>query len=164
MIEQLPYEQWNEKKSELEQKYGIILLSDVLYKKEQWEKFNNWFEEQIKPFRIFIHDDNKCSVLLDQDDYWYDWISERKTNSSFFGDGHDYENAFKEYLDENFNDLNKKLKYDSENGMFCVYCDDIKDAEIVSYELSLLYKDEEKMINLIKNTKEKYYYEQDIKI
>lgn len=55
--------------------------------------------------------------------------------------------------------LNERLDYDSENGMFCVYCKSLKDAELVANELSLLYNNENKMLELIKNTKIKYQYE-----
>ena len=40
--------EWLKKKAELEQKYKIIFLSDVLYKKEEWEKFEKWYENQNK--------------------------------------------------------------------------------------------------------------------
>lgn len=36
---------WLEEKEKLEKKYGVIYLSDVLYKKEEWEKFDKWYEE-----------------------------------------------------------------------------------------------------------------------
>ena len=48
--------------------------------------------------------------------------------------------------------------------MFCVYCKKLFDAEEVAYELSKLYKNENKMIEWIKSTKEKYGYSFDIKI
>ncbi len=60
--------------------------------------------------------------------------------------------------------LNKSVDYDSENGMFCVYCKSLEDAKLVATELSTLYNDENKMLELIKNTKEKYQYEFDIDV
>ena len=60
--------------------------------------------------------------------------------------------------------LNSKLNYDSENGMFCVYTDDIRIADEVAYKLSQLYKDEDKMIELIKDTKANYGYVFDVHI
>lgn len=65
---------------------------------------------------------------------------------------------------ENFYDLNERLKYDSENGMFCVYCKNKEDAKKVAYELSCLYKNEKEMISLIKIIKEKYEYSFDTDI
>ncbi len=103
-------------------------------------------------------------VILYQSDYCYDWVDEEKTESCYYGDGHCYEDAFRDYLENNFSELNKRLEYDSENGMFCVYCQNKKDADKVAHELSLLYNDEIKMINLIKNTKKKYSYVFDVRI
>lgn len=40
-------DEWLKKKAELEEKYGIIFLSDVLYKPEEWEKFEKWYENNI---------------------------------------------------------------------------------------------------------------------
>lgn len=48
--------------------------------------------------------------------------------------------------------------------MFCVYCKSLEDAKLVATELSTLYNDENKMLELIKNTKEKYQYEFDIDV
>ena len=39
-------DEWLKKKSELEEKYGIIFLSDVLYKPEEWEKFEKWYQDR----------------------------------------------------------------------------------------------------------------------
>lgn len=60
--------------------------------------------------------------------------------------------------------MNNKLNYDSENGMFCVYTNDMKIADEVAYKLSALYKDENKMIELIKDIKNKYGYVFDVHI
>ena len=142
-----------------------ILYSDIVYKPEEYELFSEWFENAIKPFSITHYDeDSDFSVILWQDDYWYDWLEEIKTENNHYGDGHCYEDAFKDYVESNFNDLHKRIKYDSENGMFCAYCNDIKDAEELTYELVTLYKDEFKMLNLIKETKQKYGYQFDISI
>ena len=48
--------------------------------------------------------------------------------------------------------------------MFCVYTDDIRIADEVAYKLSQLYKDEDKMIELIKDTKANYGYVFDVHI
>lgn len=130
--------------------------------KDKCTEFALLFEEQIKPFKIIEHD-NYYSVILDQSDYQYNWLSE-VIEQSYYGDGHCYNDLFNDYLSSNFSKLNKKLNYDSENGMFCVYCKNLFDAEEVAYELSKLYKNENKMIEWIKNSKEKYDYSFDIKI
>ena len=42
----LSTEEWLQKKAELEKEYGIVFLSDVLYKPEEWEKFETWYENR----------------------------------------------------------------------------------------------------------------------
>lgn len=44
----IPTDEWLKKKDELEVKYGIIFLNDILYKQEEWEKFETWYEANIK--------------------------------------------------------------------------------------------------------------------
>ena len=140
-----------------------LFLSDVLYKEKEYKKFESWFNKQISPFKIISFKDENFSVLLDQSDYCYDWVNEIKSNIPY-GDGHCYNDAFFEYLEKSSSSLNNKLNYDSENGMFCVYTNDIRIADEVAYKLSNLYKDENKMIELIKETKEKYGYIFDVHI
>ncbi len=111
------------------------------------------------PFEIFEYNKNLYAVLLDQEDYCYDWVLEKKTISCRYGDGHCYNDAFHDYLEQKNTSLNERLDYDSENGMFCVYCKSLKDAELVANKLSMLYNNENKMLELIKNTKIKYQYE-----
>ena len=41
-------DEWLKKKAELEEKYGIIFLSDVLYKPEEWEKFEKWYADKLQ--------------------------------------------------------------------------------------------------------------------
>lgn len=140
-----------------------LFLSDVLYKEKEYKKFESWFNKQISPFKIISFKDENFSVLLDQSDYCYDWVNEIKSNIPY-GDGHCYNDAFFEYLEKSSSLLNNKLNYDSENGMLCVYTNDIRIADEVAYKLSNLYKDENKMIELIKETKEKYGYIFDVHI
>ena len=142
-----------------------ILYSDIVYKEKEYKLFDKWFNKQIKPFDV-DHFDDDCpySVTLYQNDYWYDWVEEKKIKQNKYGDGHCYNDAFNYYLGSNKPDLNNRLQYDSENGMFCVYCRNMQDAEEVAYELSKLYKNEEKMIELIKQIKQVYGYEFEIDI
>lgn len=107
------------------------------------------------PFNI-TNLDNCFSVTLYHDKYCYDWEQEAKINHVRYGDGHCYDKLFHDYLEKNNHDLNSKLTYDSENGMFCVYCKNKKDANTVATILSSLYNNEDKMIELIKETKKKY--------
>ncbi len=45
-IEDLEIKEWTKQKKELEQKYGILFLDDVLYK-EEWNKFEEWYKNYI---------------------------------------------------------------------------------------------------------------------
>ena len=140
-----------------------LFLSDVLYKEKEYKKYETWFNKLISPFRIHDFENGQFSVSLDQSEYWYDWNEEIKSDSPY-GDGHCYNDAFYDYLGKVSKTLNSKLNYDSENGMFCVYTDDIRIADEVAYKLSQLYKDEDKMIELIKDTKANYGYVFDVHI
>lgn len=148
---------WVKNQQDIKEKYHVILLDDVLYKDSEWKKFDKWFMDYIKPFHIMKHDKDTFSVFLEQSDYHYDWLQEKKIEPNY-GDGHCYNDLFRDYLNTKDTNLNSRLNYDSENGMFCVYCKNKKDAEEVCFELSKLYKDEDKMIQLIKDTKQKYNY------
>lgn len=140
-----------------------LFLSDVLYKESEYIKFDEWFNERIKPFRLFNYENRTYSVLLDQSNFCYDWVDEVKGHS-LYGDGHCYNDLFNDYLEKNYNELNNQLSYDSENGMFDVDSDDMRIADSVAWILSKLYNNEKKMIELIKETKEKYNYQFNIKI
>lgn len=39
------------KRVEIEQKYNIVLLSDVLYKRKEWEKFEKWYSDRQKEIK-----------------------------------------------------------------------------------------------------------------
>lgn len=45
---------WGEKIEKLKKKYGVVLLNDILYKKEESIKFNNWYNENIKQNKVEI--------------------------------------------------------------------------------------------------------------
>ena len=143
-----------------------LLYSDIVYKEKEYELFDNWFQNEIKPFKVFDNNDSTYSVILDQSNYFYDWLEEKKKDKVIYGDGHCYEDAFKQYLESELNSLAERINYDSENGMFCANCDDIKDAEELAYELSIVYKNEDNMLDLIKRTKEinGYEFERNINI
>ena len=54
----IPSDEWLKKKEELENKYGIIFLSDVLYKPDEWRKFEIWYKERIHTFIIELWENN----------------------------------------------------------------------------------------------------------
>ena len=47
----LNVEEWLSKRKEIENKYKIVLLSDVLYVREEWEKFDKWYNNKTKNTR-----------------------------------------------------------------------------------------------------------------
>ena len=131
---------------------GIITFSDIIYNEKEYNNFLKWFEESIVPFDIIELFDSGYSIILDQEYYEYDWLTESRTKSNY-GDGHDYEFIFKLFISDKLSYLNSSLKFDSENGMFCVSCNDIEKVIELIYELSCLYKNENKMIKLIRKGK-----------
>ena len=68
---------------------------ELFKNKDKCTEFALLFKELIKPFKIIKNDDN-YSVILDQDDYQYDWLSEVKEKSCY-GDGHCYNDLFSDY-------------------------------------------------------------------
>lgn len=70
-INNLPNEKWLEKKKKLENKYNIVNLSDILYKPEYWEKYEEWYNEQHLHRKVEIvdtwtsdYDDIRCNAIL----------------------------------------------------------------------------------------------------
>ena len=69
----LPYEQWIDEEMKLRQKYKIIFLSDILYKNQEWDKYEKRFNEEYKNRKIEIlgtwdsdFDDIRCNAILYQ--------------------------------------------------------------------------------------------------
>lgn len=54
----LESQEWDKQKKKLEQKYGIIFLSDVLYNPEEWNKFESWYEQKSKTYVIEMWENN----------------------------------------------------------------------------------------------------------
>lgn len=59
---------------QLKNKYNVVLLDDVLYKNEEWVKYNNWYNEnhlhkKVKIMEIWHtdYDDVRCYAFLYQD-------------------------------------------------------------------------------------------------
>ena len=144
--------------SEENNKGRVINYSDMILSSEEYNKFQDWFADEIKPFKIVGYDD-MFSVVLDEKDFCYDWENEKVTDTPYYGDGYCYEDAFCKYIEDNNKALNDGLNYDCEMSMFCVYCDSVTTASEVAYMLSELYKNEDKMLEIIKELKEKYDYE-----
>ena len=47
-INNLEADEWLKKKDELENKYNIVRLDDVLYKQKEFEKFDDWYQTKEK--------------------------------------------------------------------------------------------------------------------
>jgi len=69
-----PPNEWNKRSNELKQRYGVILLDDILHKREQWNKYENWYNENYLGRNIKIlnmwptdYDDIRCNAILYQD-------------------------------------------------------------------------------------------------
>lgn len=74
LYKDLPYDEWDIKEKELRKKYGVILLSDILYKKNEWEKYENWYNEKIENKKVEVlntwgtdYDDIRCNAILYKD-------------------------------------------------------------------------------------------------
>lgn len=74
-ISDLPNDKWVEKKKELENKYNVVYLSDILYKSKYWEKYEEWYNEQHLHRKVEIvdtwtsdYDDIRCNAILYEND------------------------------------------------------------------------------------------------
>lgn len=73
-IWELPPDSWNDESNKLKEKYGVILLDDVLHKPDEWEKFEDWYNKyhlhrNIEILGTWITDygDMRCNAILYQD-------------------------------------------------------------------------------------------------
>lgn len=74
-IWKLPPTKWNDKANQLKEKYGVILLDDVLHKSEEWAKYEDWYNKNHLHRIIKIlgtwstdYDDIRCNAILYQDE------------------------------------------------------------------------------------------------
>lgn len=111
-----------------------LLLSDLYYKEKEYNKFDKWFRNYIKPFEIMKIDD-KYSLTLDQEHFDKD-IFKSRYNDNIAGTGYDYESLFRTFIDSKLPHLSREFYFDSEAGMFCAYSDNIKSIEELAFELS----------------------------
>ena len=54
LVMQKSPEIWQDEENKLRNEFNITLLSDVLYKKEEWDKYDKWFNEDYKKRKIEI--------------------------------------------------------------------------------------------------------------
>lgn len=124
----LDYENFDIKNKELKNKYGITLLSDILYNEKNWNKYLKWFDKQLEPFKIIKHSDSLFSIILNEKD-----IDKSIFKYKFTGNGYDFENLFRSYVENKLPKLSNELRYDSEAGMFSAFSDSEKPLEKIAY-------------------------------
>ena len=107
-----------------------ILYSDIVYKQKEYEMFDKWFDDNIKPFVIVNHTDKYYSLILDQVYFDKDIFYKNEVN------GYDYEELIKSYVSKKLEHLELELNFDSETGMFAVTSKDIKVIEELAYSFS----------------------------
>lgn len=127
-LSSLDYENFDIKNKELKNKYGITLLSDILYNEKNWNKYIKWFGKQLEPFKIIKHSDSLFSIILNKKD-----IDKSIFKYKFTGNGYDFENLFRSYVENKLPKLSNELRYDSEAGMFSAFSDSEKPLEKIAY-------------------------------
>lgn len=127
-LSSLDYENFDIKNKELKNKYGITLLSDILYNEKNWNKYIKWFGKQLEPFKIIKHSDSLFSIILNEKD-----IDKSIFKYKFTGNGYDFENLFRSYVENKLPKLSNELRYDSEAGMFSAFSDSEKPLEKIAY-------------------------------
>lgn len=127
-LSSLDYENFDIKNKELKNKYGITLLSDILYNEKNWNKYIKWFGKQLEPFKIIKHSDSLFSIILNEKD-----IDKSIFKYKFTGNGYDFENLFRSYVENKLPKLSNELRCDSEAGMFSAFSDSEKPLEKIAY-------------------------------
>lgn len=127
-LSSLDYENFDIKNKELKNKYGITLLSDILYNEKNWNKYIKWFGKQLEPFKIIKHSDSLFSIILNEKD-----IDKSIFKYKFTGNGYDFENLFRSYVENKLPKMSNELRYDSEAGMFSAFSDSEKPLEKIAY-------------------------------
>ena len=127
-LSSLDYENFDIKNKELKNKYGITLLSDILYNEKNWNKYIKWFGKQLEPFKIIKHSYSLFSIILNEKD-----IDKSIFKYKFTGNGYDFENLFRSYVENKLPKLSNELRYDSEAGMFSAFSDSEKPLEKIAY-------------------------------
>lgn len=72
-IWKFPPHTWNDRANKLKKEHNVILLDDILYGKEEWEKYEVWYNEKYLHRNIEIlgtwptdYDDIRCNAILYQ--------------------------------------------------------------------------------------------------
>ena len=128
-----------------------LFLSDVLYKQQEYAKFDAWFLDQIAPFKLF-EQDNSIALLLDEEDFKSDVFVNREVDQ-IYSNGYGWDQVIKSYINDNFPNMLDNVYFDSELSMFCAYFNDKRDFDELSYNFIKLYKDDVALKDYIDNMK-----------
>jgi len=107
-----------------------ILYSDIVYKQQEYELFDKWFQDNIKPFIIVKHSEELYSLILNENNF-----NRKIFNNSFQVNGYDYEELIKNYSSNKLAHL-YNLDYDSEAGMFAVSSNSLLTLEELAYSFN----------------------------
>ena len=121
LVMQKSPERWQDEENKLRNEFNITLLSDVLYKKEEWDKYDKWFNEDYKKRKIEIlsvwesdFDDVRCNAIIYQNNKQLANIvvsfESSVINDLTNYDAKDVEKAFKKFIYEHFDDYKKLPK------------------------------------------------------
>lgn len=107
-----------------------ILYSDIVYKKQEYELFDKWFQDNIKPFIIVKHSEELYSLILNENNF-----NKKIFDNSLQVNGYDYEELIKNYSSSKLSHL-FNLNYDSEAGMFAVSSNSLLTLEELAYSFN----------------------------
>lgn len=87
-------------------------------------KVTEQFEKEIAPF-FWVEYNAGASVCLNAGEYLQEVFATREDEGSL-GNGYDWTGLAQVFLDETCSDLQGKIDFDPEAGMFCAYSSDIE--------------------------------------
>lgn len=80
------------------------------------------FDKSILPFEFSKENKRRFAVMLNNFSEYTSIFTER--SEELEGNGYDWEDLVKYFIKENFAERRKKIHFDSEAGMFYMYCSD----------------------------------------
>ena len=86
-------------------------------------KITEQFEKEITPFYWVEHEES-VSVCLGVVGEYLQEIFDTRADEGFAGNGYDWSSLAQVFLDEKCPNLQKKISFDPEAGMFCAYSKD----------------------------------------
>ena len=80
------------------------------------------FEKEISPF-FWVENEESASVCLNAGKYLQE-VFDTRAEEGFEGNGYDWGSLAQVFLDEKCPDMQEKIDFDPEAGMFCAYAED----------------------------------------